>query len=163
MTAPAAQAGRHERIARGAHAIQRERAGARAHPVARRDIVLQQDGNAVQRAAHLARLALAVEIGGDLDGIGIQFDDGIQARSGPVDGGDAREVALHERLRRQLAGFHQRLLLAHAGVQHRIELLARCRSGHAGRGARRQSQSNEIPAIHASSSRMLQHNRILPI
>jgi hypothetical protein len=59
----------------GAHAVQRQRTGARAHAVGAGDIVLQEHGNAVQRAAQLAGGAFAVHLGGDLERVRIGFDD----------------------------------------------------------------------------------------
>ena len=41
------------------------------------DIVLQQNRDAVQWPAHLTAFALAVHGAGDLQRVGIQFDDGI--------------------------------------------------------------------------------------
>jgi hypothetical protein len=109
----------------------------------------------VQRAAQLAGLALAVEFLGDGDGVGIQFDDGVDARTGLVDGGDARQVLLHQGLRAQLACRHLGLLLLDACVQDTgiRTASAACRTRHrcdTRRHTRTYAQPNEIPALHTS-------------
>ncbi len=48
------------------------------HGIGRGDVVLDQDGNAVQRAAELSLPALLVQLLGNGDGIGIGFNDGFQ-------------------------------------------------------------------------------------
>ncbi len=139
---------RHEKgIARRGEVRERERSGARAHAVARRDVVLEQDRDAVQRAAEHARLALAVALGGDGKGIRIEFDDRADARSLAVDGADAGQVARRQGARGQPAGRHARLQLGDRCLQ---VLETRCgangRCGHdGGRGGGAQQK---VPPMH---------------
>jgi hypothetical protein len=113
----------------------------------------------VQRATQLAGRTLTVEFGRNGVGIGIEFDDGIDAWTGLVDGGDARQVALDELLRADLARSHGGRLLLHAGVEQFARAHGPFRRGRGrprnpcrtGNGAGCHTQSNEIPAIHASS------------
>ena len=72
---------------------QRQRAGAVGHADGI-DVVLEQHRDAVQRPAHLARGTFGVTGFGLRQGIGGQFDDGVDGRPGIVDGGDAVQVGL---------------------------------------------------------------------
>src|SRR5204862_5512380 len=56
---------RDEGVLRGPRADERERAGRGLHAVGRADVVLDEDGDAVQRPAHAPLFALAVERVGD--------------------------------------------------------------------------------------------------
>ena len=49
--------------------------------IVRVDVVLDQNRDAMQRAAGTAILALAIQRRGDRQGVGIQFNDRLQARS----------------------------------------------------------------------------------
>jgi hypothetical protein len=74
---------------------QGERAGGGQHAVAGVDVVLEQDRDAVQRAARMG----GVQLGGDRQRIGVGFDHRVQRRPLPVDRLDTRQ-----RLRGQRAG-----------------------------------------------------------
>ena len=94
------------RVARGTHAVERERARAGAHAIAGGEVVFDEHRQAVQRAAHAAGLALGIERPRDCQRVGIELDDAVELRAGPVDGGDARELLADELLAAQLAGIH---------------------------------------------------------
>jgi hypothetical protein len=91
-------------VLRGGLADQGDRAGRGLHRVAGVDVVLQQDWNAVQRAAHLAGSAFGIERFGDRQRIGVEFDHRIDARPGTVDALDARQIGAHQILRTHAAG-----------------------------------------------------------
>ena len=95
----------HERVRGGMIVRQRERTRGVHHP-GDVDVVLDQHGNAVQRSAHLAGLALGVERGGLGGGSRIDLDHRIQLRAGIVNLRDAIEIGLRERLGRQLPRRH---------------------------------------------------------
>ena len=50
----------------------------------------------MQRAAALPRLHLGVQFGRDLQGVGVDADDGVQPGAVAVDGLDALQVAFHD-------------------------------------------------------------------
>jgi hypothetical protein len=101
-----AQVRSHGRILCRNRTGQRKRTCRRVHGVGRVDVVLDQHRNAVQRPAHFSALAFRIELVGDLQCVGIEFDDGVQRRSGCVYRGDAVEVLLHDRVRGQFTGSH---------------------------------------------------------
>ena len=108
----------------------------------------------MQGPARLAGGALAVELGGDPEGVGIGFDDGIDARAGAVDGLDALQVARHQGVRGERARTHGPLLLPHPGIEEAAgagRRRCRRRARHTGDGAGHHTQSNEVPAVHAPS------------
>ena len=89
-----AQLLRHERVLRRDRALERQRAGGRRHPIVRVEVVLQRDRDAVQRSAHLAGLALRVELVGDGQRVGVGLDDGPQFGPALVQRLDPRQVQL---------------------------------------------------------------------
>ena len=97
-TAPAARSRATTNASAGAmHAGEGARAGRRRHPVGRADVALDQDRDAVERAADVPGRALAVEGVRDGERVGVERHDGMQRRARGVDGGDAREGRLGER------------------------------------------------------------------
>ena len=62
---------------------QRQRPGAGRHPIGGVDVVLQEDRNPMQGSARTARLAFAVEIARQRQGLGIGLEHGPQRRSTP--------------------------------------------------------------------------------
>jgi hypothetical protein len=80
-----------------------ERAGRGLHPVGGVDVVLEQHGDAVQRATHAPGPALTIEPPRLGERIGVDLDHRAQPRSPvarAVDGVDARQVRLRDRLGR---------------------------------------------------------------
>ncbi len=75
---------------------ERQRAGAVPHPVSGIDVVLDEDGNAVERPAHLPFRALAVTDPGDLDRDGVRLDDRVQTQTA-IDLEDPPLVHLRDR------------------------------------------------------------------
>ena len=74
------QAGHDRRVARHPAADQRERARGRLHRVVGRDVVLEQDRDAVQRTAAPAGPSLGVTPRGDLEGGRVGLDDRVEQR-----------------------------------------------------------------------------------
>ena len=74
------------------HERQRSRRGA--HAVRGIDIVLDEDGNAMQRPARPFRPALDFERVGNLESIGVEFDDRVDHGAGFVDLLNACQVFL---------------------------------------------------------------------
>ncbi len=74
------------RVLGGIPALQGERTRRRHHVIRSLDIVLDQDGHAVQRTAGTACFAFRVERGSDFERAGIRFDHRaqIRARAGPA-------------------------------------------------------------------------------
>jgi hypothetical protein len=137
----------HERIARRLHVDERERARGGLHAVGRRDVVLHQHGNAVQRAARPRALAFLVERGRDGERIRIQLDHGIDARAGLVDRLDAREIEGRELLRADAALRHGLLELRDGSLDDVERRLGRL-LGRAGRGHGRQRDEEEGKPAH---------------
>ena len=77
-----------------------EGAGRGHHFVASVDVVLDEDGDAVEGAAGTFLFALAIEVGGDGGGVGVQFDDGVEAGAlfadGFIDGADAGDLLVDQ-------------------------------------------------------------------
>ena len=78
-----AQAAHQESVLRRRSAGQGKRPRRRAHPVARLDVVLEEDREAVERPARGARRELGVEGRSDRLGLGVELEDRVQPR-GPV-------------------------------------------------------------------------------
>ena len=97
-----AQARYHERILRRPRAHERHGAGGSLHAIGGRDVVLYQDGNAMQRPTWTLRAALAVEIVCDRLCIGIELDYGIHFVAALIDRRNAREIVLSESARGKL-------------------------------------------------------------
>jgi len=71
---------------------ERERTGRGHHPVARVNVVLDQDGNAVQRATRSPCTSLLVESTRDVQSVGIEFDDRIQMGTFDVNRSNSFEI-----------------------------------------------------------------------
>jgi len=90
---------------------QGERSRGRLHAVRGADVVLHEHRNAVQRASHLARLALGVQSLRDRCRVGVDLDHGAQRGALAIDRVDAGQVLVDERARGVLAGLHALLQL----------------------------------------------------
>ena len=104
-----------EGVAGRARALEGERAGGGRGAVAGVDVVLDQDREAVQRAAGALRPALGVERVGDGQRVGVGLDDAAQLRPAAIEGVDAVEVGLGQRARGQLPGGHSLLEIGERG------------------------------------------------
>ena len=82
------------------------------------DVVLQDNGDAVQRGAWTVRSPLRVERAGLFPGAGIQGDDGVEFRSGLVIGLDASEVQPNQQLRSQRASVERPVQFLDARRRH---------------------------------------------
>ena len=100
-----AQARHEERVRARPVVRQRQRAG-RVDHAGDVDVVLDEDRQAVQRAANLARLALGVEGVGIGKGRRVELDDRVERRPGLVDRRDAVQIRLRQRLRGKRACRH---------------------------------------------------------
>ena len=78
----------------------------------RQDVVLERDGNAVQRAADLALRALAIALVGFVQRVGIDGDDGVQLA---VVARDAQQVLGDDLARGDAALLHRRLHFGDGG------------------------------------------------
>ena len=108
--APASRSRRaDERILRGHRSHQRQRTGRRRHSIRGVDVVFQQDGNAVQRAADLPLLPFAIELIRNRRRLRIDFDDGAKRRSLSIETVDAAQVRVHDRAGGEAAGPHPSL------------------------------------------------------
>ncbi|KYK56355.1 hypothetical protein DCS_03355 [Drechmeria coniospora] len=119
--AGAAQLGDDGAVARHRRADERVRAGRRVHGVGRGDVVLDEDGHAVEggaagRAGAVAVAPVLVEAARDVDGVGVDLDDGAQL---VVDLSDARQVGLDEVDARKGAVAEASLQLVQRRVQQR--------------------------------------------
>ena len=123
-----AQARRDKGIATGLRGQRRLRA--RLHAVTGGDIVAQDDGDAMQGAAHLVPLPLAVHFQGNFQRIGIDFNAGIGTRADAAQGADTRQVLRRQRMRTELACLHHLLLRQDA----RIEQVGHGAGGRRGTG-----------------------------
>ena len=85
-----------EGIARRDGAGESERAGGGHHAIGGIDVVLDENGNAVQRAARPFVAPLFVERIGDRQRVGIELDDGVDGRPALVDFVDALEILLRQ-------------------------------------------------------------------
>ncbi len=94
----------------------------------------------MQRAANVARFALRVERFGDRDGFRVHLENGAKRRAAPVQGVDARQVVLGDRLRRGLSPLHPSLKL----VDRRLFEIER--------GSRR-TRRDRIPALGTRQGR----------
>src|SRR5262249_9204363 len=88
---------------------ERERPGRGLHLVGRVDVVLDQDGNPVQRAAGALLLALLVEVGGDGQGVRVHLDDTVDGRPLAIDLVNPGEVLLGEGAGREGPGLESGL------------------------------------------------------
>ena len=114
------QARHQPRVARDAAADQGERAGGRLHRVVRRDVVLDQDRDAVERTPDAAGPALRVTSGGDVEGGRVRLDDRVE------DGVEALDpVAGTPRSARPRTGL--------PGREQRVQLRDRCLEPRSGR------------------------------
>jgi hypothetical protein len=90
-------------------ADERERTRRGLHLVRRGDVVLEQNRDAVEGAAHLAGPALVVQLLRECERVRIELDHGIQLRPGLIYLGDAVEIGLGQLHRGQPAASHLRL------------------------------------------------------
>ena len=115
---------------------ERERAGRGGHGAGGFDVVLQQHGDAVERAAHGSGRALGVHPVGGGERAGVDGEHGPERRPAPVHSVDALEVGRGDLAARAHARGHVGLELAHGalGDDARARLGAgRLGSGGAGR------------------------------
>ena len=109
ITAPACRSCRHDDGVRGDLAEdERERAGGRLHLIGSRDVVLDQNRDAVKRAADVARLAFVVALFRDLKRVAIHLNDRVQQW---IKLGDSREVPFDQLNGSETARSHQVLQL----------------------------------------------------
>jgi len=123
-----AQVGRDGGVAPGRRPNEREGAGGRLHLVARVDVVLEEDRDAVQGTEDDAAPALRVGVEGHGDGIRVDLDHRVHSRSTLVEVEDALDVVSGELLRGKPASGHLRLELRHGrlGVAERRGIGSRC-------------------------------------
>ncbi len=95
-----------EGIPRRDRALQGQRAGGGRHAVVGADVVLEQDGDAVEGTARTFRLAFGVEGVREGQRFGVRLDHRPQLRPLAVQGLDAAEIGLHDRAGRVAAGLH---------------------------------------------------------
>ena len=82
-------------------------------------VVLEREGDAVERAAHDAPSALRVARAGLGERAGVQGEKRVETRSASVVGGDAREIVADEILRRERAVGESRLEAGEIFLSHR--------------------------------------------
>ncbi len=75
----------------------------RRHAIPRFDVVLYDDGQAVQRAARLSGFALGIQHARFRQCIGIERDDRVETRPRVIEASDAVQVSVHERDAGELA------------------------------------------------------------
>ncbi len=116
----------------------------------------------MQRATQLAGLAFAVTLAGDLERVGIDFDDRAQAWAGAVDGRDAGQVTRGQLVCCQLAGAHGLPLCVDArfedGGWRRFRWCSMRQHACAGNGTGYRAghaHSYKIPALHACVLRQM--------
>ena len=80
------------------------------------EVVLQRDGDAVQRAAGPVRAPLFVQLVGDLQSLGVGLDHGSELRALAVQGSDPVQVELCDRARRAFARLHRGLQVGDGGL-----------------------------------------------
>ncbi len=164
----------------GRGADQGERAGRRLHAVAGVDVPLEHHRDAVQRPARPLRLALVVELPGDLPRVGIELEDGVDRRAALVDRPDPLEVHVDQADGGQPAAGHRRLELGDGRLLELDRLLAELRQlapwigGGGGGGAADQAaqrhggagdgaQAQDVAAAHLSSGLRLPFPRFITI
>ncbi len=81
-----------KRIAGGDGAGKGKRSGGGHHAIGSIDVVFDEYGNAVQRAARAFLMALLVESIGDRQRVGIQLDNGVDGRTALVDFVDPLQI-----------------------------------------------------------------------
>ncbi len=135
-----AEALHHERVARRLRALERERSRGCHHPVGGVDVVLDQDGNAVQRPARTLGSPFRVERIRDGQRVRVHFDDSMQSRTAPVDLVDAPEIQLGDLARRIAPRRHPRLELRGGDFFER----ERGRGGPLDSDGKNQSQSSAL-------------------
>ena len=138
--AGAAEAGHHARVAPDDGAEQRQGAGRGVEPVARGDVVLEQDGDAVQANGAAAAGGGALGVGALRlrDRVRVDLDDGVEQR---VEAGDLVQVELDERRRGEAAVLEALVDGVHGGLLE-LELLA---AGAAAGSSREGHDSGEDP------------------
>jgi hypothetical protein len=103
------------------------RAGGR--QVERVEVVLQHDGDAVQRPARAGAGALRVQRGRLPSRPRVKRDDAVERGAVVLVRGDARQVRIHQLHRGDAAGGQRRLQLGHADLVHLERRLRRCARG----------------------------------
>ena len=71
----------------------------------------------MQWPPHATLLSFSVQLGALGQGVGVEFDDGVQTRAGAVQGGNALEVHPRQLAGAQLPAAHGGLKLSHAAIQ----------------------------------------------
>lgn len=142
--AGAAEARHHAGVAPDDGAEQRERAGRGVEPVARVDVVLEQDGDAVQPdgAAPAGGGALRVGARRLRERVRVHLDDGAELR---VEAGDLLQVEPGERRRREAAVPEALVDGVHGGLLE-LELLAAGAAGGSGRQGHAQDGGDDLDA-----------------
>ena len=143
-----------------------ERAGGGLHRVVRRDVVLDQDRDAVERPAELAGPPFAVAPGGDADGRRVRLDDGTECR---IEGRDPGEVGHRQLAARELTRFHEALEPGDRGLEPGLVLVGSGRrpgedagaepAGHERRATRGRCREEPPPADRVAEPR--RHRRLL--
>ena len=138
-----------EGVLRRLRSGERERSGGRHHAIGGRDVVLDQDGDPVQRTARSAAPPLRVEGVGNRQRVGIRLEHAVQRRIVSIDLVDAREVFLDERSRRVPSRLHALLQIGDRGF---LEVEARrslSRQSGAGSGDARDKDEHSDRSSHA--------------
>jgi hypothetical protein len=151
-----AQALRDEAVAPRPGADQRERAGRRLHRVRGRDVVLEEHGDAVKRAARDPRMAERVELLRLRLGVRVHEQVRVHARAVLVVRRDACEIHLHELLGGEEPGLHRVLQLRDRGLDE-LELRgagAVLVRGEGRRDERGQQQEKDRESSHGWASRV---------
>jgi hypothetical protein len=134
----------HERVVGRNRSVQQHRsAGGR--EIERIEVVLQHDGDAVQRRPPALGLPLGVQRARLLERLRVERDDRVQAGALFVVGLDPRQAQLHEPFARHRPGFHRRGEL----LDRRRVQFQRLR-GHAGRRREHHSKGN-YESSHSSA------------
>src|SRR5262249_62436877 len=94
--APRAKPGRDRRSRHRRRPRQREGSRGGLHRVAGVDVVLEEDGDAVERAAHDPLPALGVGLMGEVEGVGIELEDAVEAGTLLVELLDPLEIELRQ-------------------------------------------------------------------
>jgi len=105
-----------ERVRGRFRSDQRQRSSRRLHAVQRRNVVLDQNRNSVQRPARPFFFPLLVQRLRNFQRVRIRFNDAVDRRSAIVDRRDALEIFQRDGLRVVLPGFHSPLQFANRNL-----------------------------------------------
>jgi len=97
------------------------------HAIGRRDVVLQQDGDTVERPARSSRAHLGIQVIGNSQRIRVGLDHGVQRRARAVHGGNSIQTRLHQLMRRKFATVQRRSQLTNRNFFDHGHFL-RCRT-----------------------------------